>query len=96
MFSRLAKIEEKFHGRMRFDLLATHPSSESRVKVQVLIFLKDVRTDKTYKQFLEERLEEGYSILESNPECVGVRRQLDQFKKASHELRFTDSGFELA
>jgi hypothetical protein len=37
MFSRLAKIEEKFHGRTRFDLLATHPSSESRVKVEVLL-----------------------------------------------------------
>ena len=74
MFPRLPKIEEKFHGRMRFDPLATHPSSESRVKVQVFIFSldipkKDFRTDKTFIQFLEERLEEEYSILESNPEC---------------------------
>lgn len=33
VFSRLAGIEEKARGLIRFDLLQTHPSSESRVKV---------------------------------------------------------------
>ncbi|KAF8152548.1 peptidase family M48-domain-containing protein [Crassisporium funariophilum] len=46
---------------------------------------------------LKKALPEGYSILAANPECAGMREQIEAFKERAHEVKFDDrGGFELA
>ena len=95
MFARLAKIEEKFGGNINLDLFRTHPSSENRVKASSHPHFQHLTADDITFQYLEERLQEAYSILDSNPDCVNVRRQLGDFKRSARQLKFGDSSFGL-
>lgn len=41
-------------------------------------------------KYLEAALPEAYRIVEDNPECAQVRRQLDAFRETAHGIKITD------
>ncbi|KAJ3502363.1 hypothetical protein NLJ89_g8922 [Agrocybe chaxingu] len=55
-------------------------------------FFRTHPTSKSRTKYLEEHLQEGYSILAANPDCTNLRRQLESFKETARELRVDDDG----
>ncbi|TFK19216.1 peptidase M48 family protein [Coprinopsis marcescibilis] len=41
---------------------------------------------------LEKELPQAYQILEANPECAQIRRQLDAFRETAHGIRVDETG----
>jgi len=41
---------------------------------------------------LEEALPEGYSIMAANPECGGMRKQMQAFRETAQGIRLGDRG----
>jgi hypothetical protein len=41
---------------------------------------------------LEEALPEGYSIMATNPECGGMRKQMQAFRETAQGIRLDDRG----
>ncbi|KAF9524511.1 peptidase family M48-domain-containing protein [Crepidotus variabilis] len=59
-------------------------------------FLRTHPSSESRVKLLEDRLDEGYSILAANPECANTRQQFEEFKRTSRELKITNSGIEFA
>ncbi|CAA7264597.1 unnamed protein product [Cyclocybe aegerita] len=55
-------------------------------------FFRTHPTSESRIKYLEEHLQEGYSILAANPNCTNVRRQLESFRETARELRVDDDG----
>ncbi|KAJ3535466.1 hypothetical protein NMY22_g6483 [Coprinellus aureogranulatus] len=92
MFERLGKVEKSIMSRRSFEFAQTHPASENRVKVGTLPQIASSNLNQPRVQYLEAALPEAYRIVEDNPECAQVRRQLDAFRETAHGIKVTDIG----
>lgn len=92
MFERLGQLEKSVMSRKAFEFAQTHPASENRVKVcNVRSKIENSSCEaQTSSQYLEAALPEAYQIVESNPECAEVRRQLDAFRETAHQVKIDE------
>lgn len=94
MFERLAQFEKSMGGGEGFEFTRTHPSSESRARVCMILSIR-IAIDLIptfFAQLLEQMLPDAQRLVSDNPECEEYQRQLEQFKRASVGIRLDGSG----
>ena len=78
-------------GKFGKDFLSTHPSSDTRVQVSSILMFEDPNS-LIMNQNMEKHLPKAYDMLQSNPSCGSVRKELEPFKASVRAVRMGKDG----